>query len=160
MRITLVAAVARNGVIGREGQLAWHLPDDLAHFKALTVGKPIVMGRKTFESIGKPLPRRVNLVMSRTLDALEGCRIVRSVDEAIAAAGDAPELCVIGGEAVYAAFLPRAHVLELTHVDADVDGDARFPDFDPAAFARATAQTHPADARHAYAFEMVRYERR
>ena len=118
------------------------------------------MGRKTFESIGKPLPRRVNLVMTRTLDALEGCRIVRSVDEAIAAAGDAPELCVIGGEAVYAAFLPRAHVLELTHVDADVDGDARFPDFDPATFARATAQAHPADARHAYAFEMVRYERR
>lgn len=160
MRITLVAAVARNGVIGREGQLAWHLPDDLAHFKALTVGKPIVMGRKTFESIGKPLPRRVNLVMTRTLDALEGCRIVRSVDEAIAAAGDAPELCVIGGEAVYAAFLPRAHVLELTHVDADIEGDARFPDFDPAAFARATAELHPADERHAYAFEMVRYERR
>jgi dihydrofolate reductase len=160
VRITLIAAVAKNGVIGRGGQLAWHLPDDLAHFKALTVGKPVVMGRKTYESIGKPLPRRVNLVMTRTLDAIEGCRIVRSVDEAIAAAGDVPELCVIGGEAVYAAFLPRADVLELTHVDAHVPGDARFPDFDRAAFARVSADTHPPDDRHAYAFEMVRYERR
>lgn len=160
MTITLIAALARNGVIGREGQLPWRLPDDLARFKALTLGKPIVMGRKTYESIGRPLPGRTNLVLTRTLDALAGCTIVRSVDEAIAACSHAPELCVIGGEAIYQAFLPRADVLELTHVEADVEGDARFPAIDPDRFRIVHEERHPADARHAHAFRFVRYERR
>lgn len=160
MTITLIAALARNGVIGREGRLPWRLPDDLARFKRLTLGKPIVMGRKTYESIGRPLAGRTNLVMTRTLDALPGCTVVRSVDEAIAACGDAPELCVIGGEAIYQAFLPRADVLELTHVDADVEGDARFPAIDPDRFRIVHEEPHSADARHALAFRFVRYERR
>lgn len=159
MRIGLVAAVARNGVIGREGELPWRLPDDLAHFKKITLGKPIVMGRRTYESIGRPLPGRLNLVLSRSVEAIPGCTVVRSVDEALAAARGADELWVIGGEAVYAAFLPRADVLELTEVDALVEGDARFPDHDRAAWREVGSSDHPADARHAHPFRIVRYER-
>jgi dihydrofolate reductase len=160
MQIVVIAAVARNGVIGREGTLPWRLPDDLARFKALTVGAPIVMGRKTYESIGRPLPKRTNVVLSRTAGAIEGCVVVRTIDDAIAAAGDADTLSVIGGEAVYAAFLPRADRLELTEVEADVEGDARFPDFDRDAFRVTREERHEADARHAHAFRFVTYERR
>ena len=161
MRIGLVAALARNGVIGREGDLPWRLPDDLAHFKAITVGKPVVMGRRTYESIGRPLPSRLNLVLSRSAREIPGCTVVRSVDEAIARAeaAGAHELWVIGGEAVYAAFLPRADVLELTHVDAEVEGDARFPRFEREAWREVGASEHAADARHAHPFRTVRYER-
>lgn len=146
-------------MIGREGQLPWRLPDDLARFKRLTIGKPIVMGRKTYESIGRPLPGRTNLVLSRTLDAIPGCTIVRTPEAALAACAHEPELCVIGGEAIYEAFLPRADVLELTHVEADVEGDARFPSFDASAFRIVSEEAHAADDRHAHAFRFVRYER-
>jgi dihydrofolate reductase len=159
-RVVLIAAVARNGVIGKEGALPWRLPDDLRRFKELTIGKPIVMGRKTFESIGKPLPGRKNLVLSRHAGAIEGCAVVRSVEESLELARDAEELCVIGGEAVYAAFLPRADRLELTEVDADVDGDARFPAFDRARFSITHDEPHPSDGRHAYPFRFVTYQRR
>lgn len=161
MRIGLVAAVARNGVIGRGGELPWRLPDDLAHFKKVTLGKPVVMGRRTYESIGRPLPNRLNLVLSRSAKEIPGCTVVRSADEAIAAAEakGARELWVIGGEAVYAAFLPRADVLELTHVDAEVEGDARFPRFERGAWREAGASDHPVDPRHAHPFRIVRYER-
>lgn len=160
MEIVLIAAVAENGVIGREGALPWRLPDDLARFKHLTVGKPIVMGRKTYESIGRPLPRRTNLVLSRSAEAIEGCIVVRSVEEAIAAAGESAELCVIGGEAVYAAFLPHSDRLELTEVDAAVEGDARFPDFDRDAWRVVRDEAHAPDARHALPFRFVTYARR
>ncbi len=159
MQITLVAAVSRNGIIGRDGALPFRLPDDLARFKALTLGKTVVMGRKTFASIGRALPGRVNLVLTRTLEAVPGCTVVGSVEHALAAAGDIPELCVIGGEAVYAAFLPRADRLELTRVDADVEGDARFPSFDAGAFRVVADTSHPADARHAWPFRFVTYVR-
>ncbi len=159
MIITLVAAVSSNGVIGREGTLPWRLPDDLARFKRITVGKPIVMGRKTYESIGRPLPKRTNIVLSRSTSAIDGCIVVRSPEEALLAAGDAAELCVIGGETVYAAFLPRADRLELTEVLADVEGDARFPDLDRSAWRLASAELHDADERHAHAFRFVTYER-
>lgn len=160
MEIVLIAAVAENGVIGREGALPWRLPGDLARFKQLTIGKPIVMGRKTYESIGRPLPKRTNLVLSRSADAIEGCIVVRSIEEAIRAAGESTELCVIGGEAVYAAFLPRADRLELTEIGAAVEGDARFPDFDHDAWRVVCDEAHAPDARHALAFRFVTYARR
>ena len=159
MNVTLIAAIAQNGVIGREGQLPWRLPDDLARFKRLTTGKTVVMGRKTYESIGKPLPNRTNLVLTRTLAEIPGCTIVRTVEAALAACAHEPELWVIGGEAVYAAFLDRADALELTHVEAEVEGDARFPPVDPARFRAVREERHEADARHAHAFRFVRYER-
>lgn len=109
--IVMVAALAKNRVIGSNGQLPWRLPDDLAHFKALTLDKPIIMGRKTYDSVGRPLPRRLNVVMTRTPAPIEGCVVVSSVDAALAACGDAPEIAIIGGGTIYEAFLPRADVL-------------------------------------------------
>ncbi|MDQ3032921.1 MAG: type 3 dihydrofolate reductase [Myxococcota bacterium] len=161
MDVVLIAAVAKNGVIGREGTLPWRLPDDLAHFKQLTLGKPIVMGRKTYESIGRPLPKRTNIVLSRSAAPIDGAIVVRSIEDAITAARETEvsELCVIGGEAVYAAFLPRADRLELTEVDAEVEGDARFPDFDRAAWRVVCEAFHEADARHEHAFRFVTYVR-
>lgn len=158
MEVVLVAALARNRGIGRAGALPWHLPDDLRHFKALTLDQVVVMGRKTFESIGRPLPRRRNLVLSRTLPAPAGCEVVRSVDEALAAARETGALFVIGGGDVYAAFLPVATRLELTHVDLDVDADAFFPELD-ASFRLVREELHAADARHAAKFRFSSYVR-
>lgn len=162
MKIVLIAALSKNGVIGREGALPWRLPDDLARFKALTLGKPIVMGRKTYESIGRPLPKRVNLVLSRSATAIEGCIVVRSAPDAIKKARElsADELFVIGGEAVYAAFLPYADRLELTHVEAEVEGDAKFPCLDLEEWQVTHEQSHVADETHAHAFRFATYERR
>ncbi|WP_420820935.1 dihydrofolate reductase [Sandaracinus amylolyticus] len=155
----MIAAVARNGVIGRDNALPWRLPDDLKRFKQLTSGKPVVMGRKTYESIGRPLANRTNLVLTRGHAPIEGCVVVGSIDEALAAVRDERELWVIGGEAVYAAFLPRADVLELTEVDADVEGDARFPSFSRDAWRVVSDVAHPVDAKHALPFRFVTYER-
>ena len=124
--ITLIVAVADNGVIGRDNALPWHLPDDLKRFKRLTLGKPIVMGRKTFESIGKPLPGRQNIVVTRDANyRREGITVVHGIDDAVRAAGEATELMVIGGAELFRLFLPRATRIHLTRVHADVAGDVR-----------------------------------
>lgn len=159
-RVVVIAAVANNGVIGVRGALPWRLPDDLKRFKALTLGKPVVMGRKTFESIGKPLPGRTNVVVTRNeAFRAEGCVIAHSFDDALAAIAAAPEVCVIGGAALYAAALPRATRLELTEVDAAPDGDARFPAFDRSRWREVAREIHAADERHAHAFTFVTLER-
>lgn len=137
MRLALIAAVAENGVIGRDNALPWYLPEDLAHFKRVTLGKPVVMGRHTFESIGRPLPGRTNIVVSRR-DGFRagGCEVAASLDEALELAGRAArregvdEVVVIGGEKLYAAALPRADRLYLTEVHAAVEGDVNFPAVD------------------------------
>ena len=130
MRVTFIVAVARNGVIGRNGALPWHLPSDLKRFKARTMGHPIVMGRKTYASIGKPLPGRTNVVITRATDfAAEGVVVTSSPSDALAAARLAPgndECFVIGGAEIYRELLPHADRIELTRIDADVDGDTRF----------------------------------
>lgn len=136
MRLSLVVAVAKNGVIGRDGGLAWRISDDLKRFKELTTGHPVIMGRKTFDSIGKSLPKRVNIVVSRTMNDREGVIVARSVEQAIEAATDAAkrmgvdEIFVIGGADLYAKTLPLADRIHLTEVDAIVEGDVRFPPFD------------------------------
>jgi dihydrofolate reductase len=159
-RLAIVVAVARNGVIGRGGTLPWHLPDDLRQFRALTIGKPILMGRRTFESIGRPLPGRQNLVLSHDAAfAAEGVERVTTLDAAIAAAGGAPEIAVIGGAAVYALVLPRALRLHVTEVAADVDGDTFFPAYDRSKWREIDRTPHAADARHAWAMDFVTYER-
>lgn len=133
MRISLIVAVARNGAIGRAGGLAWRISDDLKRFRALTIGKPVIMGRKTFDSIGKPLDDRFNIVLSRAMAPVEGVRTARTMDEALAlgetAALDlgADEICVIGGADVFALALPRADRIHLTLVKAEIDGDVFFP---------------------------------
>ena len=137
IRIVLVAAIARNGVIGAGGDLVWRISDDLKWFKKTTLGKPIVMGRKTFESIGKPLPGRDNIVITRQSDfAPAGVIVARTIDEALklgqewARASDADEVCVIGGGEIYAQTLPVADRVYLTRVDAAPEGDVYFPDLD------------------------------
>ena len=136
-RLALIVATARNGAIGRDGALPWHLPEDLQHFKRLTLGKPIVMGRLTWESIGRPLPGRTNIVISRSPDYdAPGAEVVPSLDAALtraaAIAGADGEVMVIGGAQIYRAALPRVERVYRTRVDIDVAGDAFFPELDPA----------------------------
>lgn len=134
--LALVVAVAKNGVIGKNGALPWHHPEDLKHFKAVTTGHAIIMGRNTYASIGKPLPNRRNIVVSRTPSFLaNGCEVAASLDEAIRLARTTdPEPRIIGGAALYAAALPRATSIYFTEVDESPDGDVRFPEFDRSEF--------------------------
>ena len=161
--LVLLAALDRRRAIGRDGQLPWHLPDDLKRFKTLTLGKPLLMGRRTAQSLGRALPGRRNLVLTRSGQApFPGMEAVASLDAAISrAAADAAELCVIGGGEVYALALPLAARMHLTHVDAVVeDADAFFPAFDPDDWKVGMRETHAAGAKHAFAFEFVDYLRR
>ena len=158
--LELVAAVARNRVIGRDGQLPWRLPDDLKHFKQLTMGHPILMGRRTFEEVGKPLPGRRSIVVSTTSGPIAGAEVVRSLDEAIDLVRDvAGPAYVVGGGVLYSAALPIARVMHLTEIDADVEGDAYFPEFDRSQWRLVSERPHPRDERHAMAFRICRYER-
>jgi dihydrofolate reductase len=163
MRISLVVAMDRSRAIGKGNELPWRLPDDLKRFKALTLGKPILMGRKTADSLGRALPGRTNLVLTRSGRVpFDGMQAVASVEEArgIALASSAAELCVIGGAEIYALTLPLADRLHLTHVDTVVeDADAFFPSFDAGDWQVATRESHAADAKHAFAFEFVDYTR-
>jgi dihydrofolate reductase len=145
--IFLVVAVAANGVIGRDGAMPWHLPNDLRHFKALTTGKPMIMGRKTFESLPGLLPGRRHIVLTRDRTwAEDGAEVARSPEEAIALA-NAPHIAVIGGAEIYRQFLPHADRIEWTEVAAEPEGDTRFPDFDRAEWNEVARETHPADGR-------------
>lgn len=159
--LALICAVARNGVIGKGGSLPWHLPDDLAHFKRTTMGKPIILGRRTHESIGQALPGRRNIVVTRNPGfRAEGCETVASLAEALQACGDAPESVVVGGAALYAEALPQADCIYLTRVEADAEGDVLFPVWNPAEWVETTQVHHPADERHAHAFTITTLERR
>jgi dihydrofolate reductase len=159
--VSLVVATDQRGAIGRAGGLPWHLPDDLRRFKALTLGKPVVMGRKTWDSIGRPLPGRHNLVITRQagLD-LPGATVVASLEEALAAAGDVPEVCVIGGAEIFRQALPQIDVVHLTRVHATVAADTYLPPFDAAAWDEVAHEEHAADERHAHAFSFIELRRR
>lgn len=151
--VSLIAAVARDGGIGHRGELLVRLPEDLRRFKRITVGAPIVMGRKTFESIGKALPGRRNLVISRDPGLrLEGAETVGSLEEALARTGDAPIVHVIGGAEIYALALPLADELQLTEVDAVFPADAFFPAWDRSRFAMTARETHEREDGLRYAF--------
>jgi dihydrofolate reductase len=162
--VVLIAALDRDRAIGRGNALPWHLPDDLKRFKALTLGKPVLMGRRTAESLGRALPKRRNLVLTRSGRApFDDMQAVGSLDEAlrIAVAENADELCVIGGGEIYALALPYASMMHLTHVDARIaDADAFFPEFDLLQWTAVPCGTHPADERHAHAFVFREYRRR
>jgi len=159
--ISLIVAMAQNGVIGRDNNLPWRLPADLKRFKEFTVGKPILMGRKTFESIGHPLPDRLNLVLTRDrawwADGVTG---VHSVEEALAKAAGSEELVAIGGAEIYRLVLPFARRIYLTQVHAEVPGDTIFPDFDPTQWVDAEYSEHPADEKNAYDVTFVTLERK
>src|SRR5262249_55052559 len=160
MRVSIVVAAAENGAIGAGNQLLWRLPDDLKRFKALTMGKPIVMGRKTYESIGKPLPGRTNIVISRRSElTLPGCTVVNSLPAGFAAAGDVPEIAVVGGAEIYAQALSSTDVVHLTRVHTTMSGDAWFPALDSAVWREQLIDRHPADERHAFAFSFIEAQR-
>ncbi|MDK9703867.1 MAG: dihydrofolate reductase [Sulfuritalea sp.] len=157
--LTLIAAVARNGVIGIDDRLPWHLPADLRHFKALTTGHAVIMGRKTWESLPakfRPLPGRRNIVVTRDAGyRAEGAVVALSLPAAIDAAGEG-EAFVIGGAELYAAALPLADRLQLTEIDADFEGDTRFPAIDPQRWRETARETHRGDADFDYAFVTYR----
>lgn len=162
MQISLIAALDRNAAIGKGNALPWHLPDDLKHFKALTLGKPILMGRKTAQSLGRALPKRRNLVLTRSGQVpFTGMQAVASLEDAIAiASAEADALCIIGGGEVYALALPQATHLSLTLVDTVVEGaDAFFPPIDLGGWREVGRVAHPADAAHPWAFAFVDYQR-
>jgi len=157
--LSLIAARARNGVIGRDNALPWHLPEDLKYFKATTLGHPILMGRKTYDSIGRPLPGRTSIVITRNPEwRADGCIVVPSIDTALQAVADRDEVFVIGGSELYAQTLPRADRLYLTEIDADFAGDAWFPQLDPAEWQELSRETHADDGR-GFGFAFVVYQR-
>ena len=159
MPISMIAAVARNGTIGRGGRLPWRLSDDLARFRRLTLGNTVLMGRRTWESLGRPLPGRRNVVLTRDASfAAPGCQIVHSVEQGRALSDDG-ELFVIGGAAVYAAFLPIADRLLITHVDVEVAGDAVFPAIDPRRWRVVEEIPGTVDARNPLPHRFAVYER-
>jgi dihydrofolate reductase len=159
--VSLIVAMAQNGVIGRGNSLPWRLPQDLKRFRAFTLGKAVLMGRRTYDSIGRPLKGRANLVLTRDRSwYAHGVIVVHSVEEALAQAGSSDELVAIGGAQIYRLVLPFARRIYLTHVHADVPGDTFFPDFDPTQWADVECSTHPADDEHAYPVTFVTLERR
>jgi len=158
--ISLIVAASTNNVIGVAGGLPWHLSDDLKRFKALTMGKPIVMGRKTYESIGRALPGRQNIVITTQNEyAADGCDVVASVEEAIAVAGDADEVMVIGGGEIYRLFLPLADRIHMTRVDVDVEGDTVFPEISDEVWREVAREEHRADDANDHDFAIVTYSR-
>jgi dihydrofolate reductase len=160
MQLVMVAAMARNRVIGRDGGMPWHLPADLAHFKRVTLNHPVVMGRKTFESIGFPLPKRRNIVVTRRTDAhYEGVETAVSLDDALARLEGESTVMLIGGGQLYREALNRADVLELTWIDAEIDGDTTFPAWEPAEWKEVAREHRTPDERNAHAMDFVRLER-
>lgn len=155
-RVAFIVAMDENRLIGRDGGLPWRLPDDMRWFRRHTLGKPCIMGRKTYESLPerfRPLPDRPNIVVTRERDyAAPGATVVHSLDEALAAAAGAPEIMIVGGGEVFRELLPRADRLYLTLVEASEKGDVYFPAYEPGEWVESYCEMHPADERHAYAF--------
>ncbi len=160
MIISLIVAIARNRVIGNNNALPWHLPADLKYFKRITMGKPIMMGRKTFESIGRPLPGRMNVIVTHEpAYQAAGCTVVHSIDEALEAAHHHEEVMVIGGAKLFDQILPRADRIYLTEIEADFAGDTFFPEFDGGAWRETQRIAHHIDAQNPHEYSFVILER-
>lgn len=161
MTISIIAAMAKNQVIGKDGKLPWKLGPDMKRFRELTIGKPVIMGRKTFESIGKPLAGRVNIILTNRRDyQAADCIVTHSLEDALRAAGTASEIMVIGGAEVYNLFLPLAGRMYLTYIHHEFEGDAFFPAFDPAEWQEITRQDFRSDAQNPYSYSFVMLERK
>ncbi|GEA50480.1 dihydrofolate reductase [Vibrio inusitatus NBRC 102082] len=155
MIVSMIAAMANNRIIGKDNQMPWHLPADFAWFKKCTMGKPVIMGRKTYDSIGRPLPGRQNIVISRDSDLLiEGVETVTSIDKALQVAGDVPEVMIIGGGSVYEYCLPAASKLYLTHIDLSVEGDTQFPDWGQG-WKQEHSEHYKADEKNAHDMQFI-----
>lgn len=161
MKVAMIAAMAKNRVIGLDNDMPWHLPDDLKFFKKMTVGKPVVMGRKTFESIGsKPLPNRPNFVVSRQAGyQADGATVFDSVEAVLATLVNEQEVIIMGGGQLYELMLPKADKLYLTMINAEINGDTKFPDWSKMAWNELSREYHPKDERHKFDFEFIVLER-
>ena len=160
MRIAFVVAYARGRIIGRDNALPWKMPADMRRVRELTMGKPLIMGRRTYESIGRPLEGRTSIVLTRDpAFRAEGVLVARSEDEALALAGGAPEVIVFGGSEVFARFLPRADRLYITEIDADIAGDRTFPDIDRREWRETERVEHAADERNAHPYRFLTLDR-
>ncbi len=160
MIISLIAAMDKNRLIGANNGLPWHLPADFQHFKQVTMGKPVIMGRKTFESIGRPLPGRKNIVISRSGFAADGVTVVDSIEGALEQAGDVEEVMIIGGASFYQQMIDRADKMYLTRVNAECEGDAWFPVFSEQDWQVLTTRHFQADEKNNYAFDTIEYQRK
>ena len=161
MSVEMIVARARNGVIGSNNQMLWHIPEDFKHFKATTMGCPILMGRKTWESIGRPLPGRKNVVITRQSDYVaEGAERVSSLDEGLALVAGEPRVFVIGGGEIYRQAMPRADVLWVTVVENDFEGDTTFPEVDSREWTETLLSELEPTERRPYAVRFLRYDRR
>lgn len=160
MIISLICAMDKNRLIGRENGLPWHLPADFKHFKETTLNKPVIMGRKTFESIGRPLPQRKNIVLSRQDFVADGVVTVAGIDDALEQADGADEVMILGGSNLYSQMIERADRLYITHVDAECEGDAWFPEFDLNDWCIVERQEHQADEKNNYNFSIISYQRK
>lgn len=159
--ISIIVAIAHNNVIGASNSLIWHISEDLRRFKAITTGHPVIMGRKTYESIGRPLPNRTNVVITRQADfAVEGCTVVHSLQEAIALFPENEELFIIGGGQIYAEALPLAKRIYLTEVDADYEGDTNFPQWDRSEWNLIEEETFLRGEKFDKPFAFLTYEKR
>lgn len=165
MIISLIWAMSRNRVIGRNNKLPWRLPDELKYFKEQTLGKPVIMGRKTFESMSSPLANRLNIVLTRTVQNIDNVVVVHSLEEALdhgrhhCNTQKIEECFVIGGTSVYTETLPLAQRLYATTVNAEIQGDAYFPEYDESCWKLVFEAHHPQDSKHHYAYDIRRYER-
>ena len=163
MIIAIMAAVAGNGVIGKDNDLAWHLPADLRHFKRTTTGHYIIMGRKTFESLGKPLPNRTNIIVTRNPDyRQEGAIVAHSLQAALdlAERGDQEKVFILGGGEIYRQAMSLADYMYITEVHAEFEGDTFFPEIDMSVWKEVRREDHPADEKNAYAYSFVEYAKR
>ena len=160
MKISLIAAMARHRVIARGGRLPWHMPTDLQYFKRMTLGKPVIMGRKTYEAMGKALPERQNIVVTRQVGyQATDCEVVGSLDEALILVQTAEEVMVIGGGQLYQLALAQADRMYLTFIDAEIEGDVYFPEWNPSEWQEVSCDAHLADAENPYPFRFVILER-
>lgn len=160
MEFSIIVATSKNNVIGRDGGIPWHLSADLKRFKSLTTGHPIVMGRRTFESIGRPLPGRRNIVITRSTGAIDGCDIVKSVEDLLNDKTLEGNVFIIGGGEIYKQFLPYAKKVYLTEVDSEItDGDTFFPELNPMEWIEVGRESHEADEKNDFNYSFVDYER-
>lgn len=160
MTITIVVAIAQNHAIGKDNKLLWHLPNDLKHFKTITSGGTVIMGRKTYDSVGKPLPNRRNIIITRQSITIDGCEVINSLDEALALCKTEQEVFIVGGAEIYKMAMPVTNRIYLTIVHHDFEGDTYFPEIEENNWKETEREDHQPDEKHKYSYSFITLERR
>ncbi|MEN0054714.1 MAG: dihydrofolate reductase [Mucilaginibacter sp.] len=160
MTVSIIVAIAKNHAIGKNNQLLWHMPNDLKHFKDVTTGHTVIMGRKTYDSVGKPLPKRRNIIVTRQAIHIEGCEVVNSVDAALALCANEEEVFIVGGAEIYKQSLPLTDRIYLTIIDHDFNGDTYFPELNTAEWKETEREDFEADEKNKYPYSFITLERR